>query len=127
MAIRADKREVTKAASVLAKASWMRNPQRKALVENKKKREGNKEERRQQVKKMMKAVDKRRAGDRLKALPKAKAPPKAPPRQKKNARKAPAAASTDDTVPAKRQPKKKVNTGNRGNLRKNRFEGIYNQ
>ena len=37
MAIRADKREVTKAASVLAKASWMRNPQRKALVENKKK------------------------------------------------------------------------------------------
>ena len=66
----------------------------------------------------MKHVDKRRAGDRLKALP---------PKQKKKARKAPAAASTNDTVPAKRGPKKKVNTGNRGNLRKNRFEGIYNQ
>ena len=37
MTIRADKREVTKAASVLAKASWMRNAEQKAMVENKKK------------------------------------------------------------------------------------------
>ena len=114
MAIRADKREVTKGASVVAKASWLRNPQRKALVENKKKREGNKEERRQQVKKMMKAVDKRRAGKWLEALPK---------NQKKKPPQKPKSIS-DDTVPLRRSKRPQKKAG--GNLSSKRIRDIYN-
>ena len=93
----------------------MRNPERKALVQNKKKREANKEERRQQVKKMMKDVDKRRAGDKLKAVPK----------YPKNKKETPKAPIFSDTVPAKpRRKKKKPN--NSGNMSRRQFQGIYN-
>lgn len=69
--VRTDKASVTQAASVLAKASWKRNAKRRAMVENKKKREVGKVKRRKQVKKIMKDVDKQRAGAALQALPKA--------------------------------------------------------
>ena len=67
--VRTDKASVSQAASVLAKASWRRNAQRKAMVHNKKKREAGKDKRRKQVKKMMKEVDKQRAGASVQALP----------------------------------------------------------
>ena len=66
---------VSEAASVMAKASWRRNAKRKAMVNNKKKRDDGKVKRRKQVKKMMKEVDKKRAGQRtgaaIQALPNA--------------------------------------------------------
>ena len=114
MTIRADKREVTKAASVLAKASWMRNAKRKAMVEDKKKREAKQKEHRQQVKKIQKDVTKRRvakaSGDRQKALPST---------QKKKTN------NDFETVPlARRKNKKKKNDSQP--LNKRQFQGIYN-
>eukprot|EP01051_Picozoa_sp_SAG22_P011745 SAG22_NODE_1157_length_5331_cov_1.886086_9_plen_93_part_00 len=51
---------------------FARNAKRRAMVENKKKRDAGKVKRRKQVKKIMKDVDKQRAGAALQALPKAK-------------------------------------------------------